>query len=58
MKRAFRNQDMIPVRSKEVTTIIRRLFDKAVAIFNESNVDMKLNNEKKGDGYGYFRINK
>ena len=51
MKRTICNQDMIPVKSKEATTIIRRLFDKAVAIFNESNVDMKLNGKNGEKSY-------
>ncbi len=46
MKRTICNQDMIPVRSEEATPIIRKLFDKAVAIFNESNINMKLNGKK------------
>lgn len=44
MKREPNTDDnLIPVRSKEATVIIGKLFDKAVAIFEECGVNMALN---------------
>lgn len=47
IKREFKNENMIPVRSEEATVIIMKLFDEAVTIFDNSGVDMDLNNLSK-----------
>lgn len=47
IKREFKNENMIPVRSDEATVIIMKLFDEAVAIFDKSGVNMDLNNLSK-----------
>lgn len=47
IKREFKNENMIPVRSEEANVIIMKLFDEAVDIFDNSGVDMDLNNLSK-----------
>ena len=47
MKREPNTDDnLIPVRSKEATVIIGKLFGKAVAIFEERGVNMAPNKRK------------
>lgn len=40
------DDNLIPVMSQEATVIIRKLFDEAVAIFEECEVNMPLNERK------------
>lgn len=42
--------DLIPLMSQESTVIIGKLFDEAVDIFEECEVNMLLNERKLGNG--------
>lgn len=42
--------DLIPLMSQESTVIIGKLFDEAVDIFEECEVNMPLNERKLGNG--------
>lgn len=42
--------DLIPLMSQESTVIIGKLFDEAVDIFEECEIEMSLNEKKLGNG--------
>lgn len=46
----YADDNLIPVMSQEATVIIGKLFDEAVDIFEECEIEMSLNEKKLGNG--------
>lgn len=44
------DNNLIPIMSQEATVVIGKLFDKAVDVFEECEIEMPLNEKKLGNG--------